>query len=338
MSGAALGDGGYGSGGRAWEALEARQRDLVEALESDWSRRLEKAPAEQTPKCQRCGVRGHPSTAPRRASLRSCGPSVTSWACAIRALETPHCPSCGSTTPCPPHNSLACARDVARRRFLGRVTMMPCMCCGRHLASDAIVCVQCGTTSPRGGFLVQPQLQRCARCGALVASDAGLCTSCGTANFRPAGLFSAGPSDLRLVGCPECGREIAADALLCVHCGTAWPQVVEGSSGVADSSDSESSPATGVQPRHWVAAAEAVDASQRAAAETPPSRAPEADDASRDSTDFFGGARHPLRVIAKQCAEVVSEPASPRRSSAWDGFFDEDCDDGRGVGLARPAG
>lgn len=351
-------DGSDSSEGGAWDLLEDRQDSLLEALEADPCchpvTSTSSSPSKKAlPKCQRCGVRGNPEAVPYPAGLRSCGfVPVTSWACALHALETPHCQSCGSTTPVPPKSRLGSARDMAHRKVFGRVTLSPCFCCSRQCASDAMICVQCGTTSPRGGLLVNPQLQRCARCGALVASDAGLCQSCGTANFRPASLFSPGPLDLRLVGCPKCGREIAADALLCVHCGSAWPSP-------CDDADLDSPDAANTMPRaasgsHWMAASEAIEAieaaehasssSARPTDETSAGGSVGAAAAASDTTatsaapadigDFFGC--HPLGAMAKECLDAQSE----RQPSRWDSFFDEDSEesDGRGLGLARRAG
>lgn len=213
-----------------WNSLRLQCDALVEELEAERKVANRVLPRlEPSTICKCCGHIGDAVVVPCppdiTPSLWQCG-TLSSWVCALRGLFTPHCASCGTVTVSQASGVLAKFADLRDRVAAGgplawHVELVSCACCGGPLASDAIFCVRCGTTSPRGGYVLKPRLQRCARCGAEVASDAGLCLMCGTACFRPPGFFSAGPQDTQLVGCPGCGRFIAADALFCVHCGDA---------------------------------------------------------------------------------------------------------------------
>mmetsp|Transcript_21781 Transcript_21781/g.49577 ORF Transcript_21781/g.49577 Transcript_21781/m.49577 type:complete len:299 (+) Transcript_21781:55-951(+) len=233
-------------GGDAWIQLAKKRDALVHDLHVEHASRRSlqaKTSLEVAGACQHCGVVGPlacvqcPQDLPHSDGLGR----LTSWGYSLLALRTPHCRSCCSITF---DGSIGPVRALAMRVALGGglvwdVTIEPCVSCRTALASDAMVCLHCGTTSPRGAFLQQPKLQRCARCGARVACDAGLCLDCGTRNFRPAGFFSAGPSDLRMLECPSCGHDLAADAYLCVHCGASWPAFCEEPAADEDDDDTD---------------------------------------------------------------------------------------------------
>eukprot|EP00928_Gymnodinium_smaydae_P027381 TRINITY_DN21196_c0_g1_i2.p1 TRINITY_DN21196_c0_g1~~TRINITY_DN21196_c0_g1_i2.p1 ORF type:complete len:400 (-),score=48.06 TRINITY_DN21196_c0_g1_i2:11-1210(-) len=255
-----------GTSEEAWCALHAQREDLFREL--SLAARLRptdpcsggsapssapatgSAPAKAHLRCRQCGSRGLAGAMPIREDLPHPGSVLlqlpgSCWHHALRAMRTPHCSSCGTVSFAPVERAVDKVQQiVARARLAGQlrlnVELQPCACCRVKIASDALACPRCGTTSPRGGLLTQPRLQRCARCGGEVASDAGLCVHCGTATYTPAGLFSSGPKDLRLVSCPDCGRLVAADALLCVRCGSSWhvPSALACSSGSGHCSSS----------------------------------------------------------------------------------------------------
>mmetsp|Transcript_7992 Transcript_7992/g.17813 ORF Transcript_7992/g.17813 Transcript_7992/m.17813 type:complete len:309 (+) Transcript_7992:64-990(+) len=260
------------SNGDSWATL-VRDRDLLlhdlhVARASQRSQKLKEA-TKVISKCQHCGTEGPPVSVQCPLDLpRSDGLGrFTSWGFCLRALRTPHCRSCCSVTPLAGRGPI---HSLVDRVALGaplawEVCILPCVCCSKPLASDAMACFHCGTSLPRGGLLQHGKLQRCARCGAGVARDAGLCLTCGTSNFRPAGFFSAGPADIRLLDCPSCGHALSADAYLCVHCGDAWPapSTEEEQEGQEEDEDGEHSESRSDSDSDAEAAAIRVTAVQR---------------------------------------------------------------------------
>jgi len=325
----------------AFQLWEDQNEALVENLEVEHERARkirEEAGVQKSeaPSCQRCGSTSPAEMVPCPGDLsRSCGAPLrlTAWSTGLRALQTPHCPSCGTVTYAPMSGVLQQAQDLARWAVRWNVTLAPCACCSATIASDAIICPRCGTTSPRGGFVVQPRLQRCARCGAQVASDAGLCICCGTDAFRPAGIFTRGPKDISLLGCTACGRLISADALLCVHCGASW-SVPHGTrsavrlSGSAIASSGRVGAgvhADGKASHHYLTLSQAIDASAAAAACASAAAVEDIDAASSGRQDHeahdghkedirLPGAddkhRHPLSILAASCEEAAQTTVS----------------------------
>lgn len=330
----------------AFQLWEDQNEALVENLEVEHerARRIREEAGvlkSEGHSCQRCGSTSPAEMVPCPANLtRSCGGALrlTAWSTGLRALQTPHCPNCGTVTYAPMSGVLQQAQDLARWAVRWNVTLAPCACCSATIASDAITCPRCGTTSPRGGFLVQPRLQRCARCGAQIASDAGLCISCGTDAFRPAGIFTSGPKDISLLSCTACGRHISADALLCVHCGASWslPQATQvTNSGSASASSSRggvvdsSAHADGEVTYRHVTLSEAIDAAACAAA-TPiegiggasSSRQEwQEHDSQSDQEedirlpDMTEKQRHPLTILGTSCQEADKTPISSKAAS-----------------------
>lgn len=214
----------------SWATFRYQRDSFIDGLVDDeyFARGCVPAPH----RCQRCFGEEGGTALPLPRNLPGCSGvnAGSSWATMVRALRTPHCGRCGSISFSDDRGSFGAMRRivldaVASTTTVFNVALRPCSCCYAEVASDAIICVRCGTTSPRGGYVVTPSLERCQRCGVLVASDAGACFGCSTQNFRRSqSFFSLWPAavDLRLFECPNCSHLLSSDALLCVHCGAVW--------------------------------------------------------------------------------------------------------------------
>mmetsp|Transcript_107921 Transcript_107921/g.311010 ORF Transcript_107921/g.311010 Transcript_107921/m.311010 type:complete len:511 (-) Transcript_107921:22-1554(-) len=353
-----IGEGDYDRGtDDAWDAMLGQREGLADALEAAQCPKELQRPIRR---CHCCGSSSKPlaldipTDLPRSGGLHA----FSSWGKALRALRTPHCPACGTVTPCLGTGPLGSACDLVRRLSAGaplawRADLLPCSCCRVSIASDAVLCPNCATTSPHGGYVLQPQLQRCARCGGLVASDAGACPSCSSTAYRhPGFLAPSGSNGVLQVPCLCCGRTISPDAQLCLQCGACWP--VEDATGALAHVTVAGVEPPSSRPRRFLTVAEATEgdhvrmqftsAAEVSAWLSPPSvRLAEVQRASGGSTEdacltsthdmsaastasstyYFGEVAGALLAPPCRCSTSASPTDADEEATASPGFRDE---------------
>eukprot|EP00931_Biecheleriopsis_adriatica_P013135 TRINITY_DN114478_c0_g1_i1.p1 TRINITY_DN114478_c0_g1~~TRINITY_DN114478_c0_g1_i1.p1 ORF type:complete len:232 (-),score=23.84 TRINITY_DN114478_c0_g1_i1:16-711(-) len=185
----------------------ARLEEQLEARSSRGGRRRERV------SCGVCQDPGEAVALKLPASVKSALPalqrmSFSTWQRTLRALQTPHCKSCGTFChDAPPKTQ----------------KLLKCECCKGLVASDATLCMTCGTTtifSSPGSILPTkvPELQRCFCCGNAMAANADICLRCGGPNQRT--LFGNRISlTLETEPCLGCQERNSVAAPFCIHCG-----------------------------------------------------------------------------------------------------------------------
>jgi len=224
--------------GDPWHELLTHRNHLTSLLEAENRKTIQHSYKNCWQQCQICGCRDDAVFLQLSKGLlyaRGRYAKDTDWNCKLQAMRIPHCSNCGTVTPKQEDGIIGCAKSLAYRYISDApltftVTLQHCMCCGTDIASDAMACPHCGTTSPHGGFIEHPQFVTCSYCGTRVACDSGMCQSCGAIKFKqPSSCSDLGRRDFSKFACLSCGRHLAPDALFCVHCGISWPKNSHGS-------------------------------------------------------------------------------------------------------------